>query len=196
MGFPCIYYLTFIYLESPFINIGSFTMTQKTEPYLVQKLEEGKSFLATSVDLNIADTNTVEYVVTVPDNAGIRYAPTTVSVNAGGKLRIQFKKDVTIDSAGTTNNIYVANRKVNDTPPNTEVNIEKAGTYSGGTIIADEFVQSTGTGTGNNKIIGGGVTSTPSFSVYPGHNLYVEITNASGQTIDIGLRKIFTELPL
>lgn len=171
-------------------------MTQRTEPYVDQYLEEGNAFLATSVDLDVADGDTVEYLVSVPSDEEIRYVPTLVTANAGGKLRIKIKKDVTIDSEGSTDDIYVSNRKINDDMPPSKINFETNGTYTEGDVIADEFVQSTGTGTGDNKILGGGNTSTPSFSVYPGHNVLIEITNDSGQDIDIGIRKRFIEKQL
>lgn len=167
-------------------------MTTRTQDWRFQKLEEGEEYQSSAIFDTVAAGNTKKIFVETPSGAP-RLIQETVSVDTGGKLKIQRYENASEDTQG--DEINSSNLKVgtgSDEPPFNyrRGGDNETGVYSGGTLEEETLIAGS-TSAGQN--IGGGKATRPAMILSPGNNMLLTFENQSGQTIDFSVKFEYSE---
>lgn len=148
-------------------------MVQRVEPATFKNIEEGEVKYATK-RVDVPADGTEQFVVKSPSANDVRANIISLSLRTGAAFTVDYKKDFSIDTAGTDMKIANARTDENDT---TNMTFEYGGSYSGGNVVAESLIP----GSTENK---GAGTSVENIEIIVSNDdeLMLEVTNQNSSS--------------
>jgi len=149
-------------------------MTNRTQDWTHQLLNEGDKWFASRRVTGVADESSSELIV---ENTGENavFIEKVVYRNNNGEAFVDATRSLNIDSSGTE--VNVVNMNVTDNTPSQGFDVEYGGSYSGGTTFSLDLI--TGSSGGGNNGRSAAEGNTALFRIGPDENIRFTVTNKS-----------------